>query len=112
MSAVKRVRKRLDKAAAGASGPPGKKASLGSRIEAMKKDGTEGGSEVVVLGTGRAVEKVLGVAGWFEDERDCAVEIRTGTVGTVDDVVVEEGAVEDESRVRKLSCLEATIRLR
>lgn len=117
MAAVKRVRKRLDRAASGSSGPPGKKVPLSAKIEALKKgDGTageEGGTEVVVLGTGKAVEKVLGVASWFENERDCRVELRTRTVGTVDDVVVEEeGGVEDESRVRKLSCLEATIRLR
>lgn len=112
MSAVKRVRKRLDKAACGSSGPPGKKVSLSARVEAMKKgEGTAAdGAEVVVLGTGKAVEKVLGVAGWFEEERDCAVEVRTKTVGTVDDVLVEDG--EDESRVRKMSCLEVTIRLR
>lgn len=116
MSAVRRVRKRLDKAASGSSGPPGKKVALSAKIEAMKTGGTAGddGSEVVVLGTGKAVEKVLGVASWFSDESDCRVEVRTRTVGTVDDVVVEdeEGGVEDESRVRKLSCLEATIRLR
>lgn len=116
MAVVKRVRKRLDKAAAGGSGPPGKKMPLSARIDAMKKtDGTKGdGSEVVVLGTGKAVEKVLGVASWFSDERDCRVEVVTKSVGTVDDVVggEEEGGMGDESRVRKLSCLEVTIRLR
>ena len=113
MAAVKRVRKRLDNAASGSSGPPAKKVALSERIETMKKDGTAGdGTEITVLGTGKAIQKVLAVASWFEDEKDCAVEIRTKTVGTVDDVVVEDGEMEDESRVRKMSCLEATIRLR
>lgn len=114
MAAVKRVRKRLDRAIAGTSGPA-KKVPLGAKIDAMKRaDGTAGdGTEVVVLGTGRAIEKVLAVAGWFSEERDCRVEVRTKTVGTVDDVVDgEEGGMEDESRVRNLSCLEVTIHLR
>ena len=115
MATVKRVRKRLDAAASGSSGPPAKKVALSAKIEAMKTGGTagaDGGAEAVVLGTGKAVQKVLKVASWFSDEKDCAVEVRTRTVGTVDDVVVEDGEMEDESRVRKLSCLEATIKLR
>ncbi|SPO00224.1 related to POP7 Nuclear RNase P subunit [Cephalotrichum gorgonifer] len=119
VSVVKRVRKRLDKASVGASGP-GKKVPLSARIEAMKKaDGTAGdGSEVVVIGTGKAVEKVLRVASWFSDEKDCRVELVTKTVGTVDDIVAKgddgmgDDGMGDESRVRKMSCLEATIRPR
>ena len=82
----------------------------------MKSSGGEGegskGVEVLVTGTGRALEKVLGVAGWFEGQGDCVVEIRTGTVGTVDDVVDEDGEEEEESRVRRVSCLEVVVRLK
>lgn len=115
MAVVKRVRKRLDKAAVGGSKPPNKRMHLSARIEALKKtDGTKGsGAEVVVLGTGKAVEKTLKVASWFSEEKDCAVSIKTKTVGTVDDIVAgDEAEAEDESRVRKLSCLEITIKLR
>ncbi|KAF6811661.1 protein kinase, partial [Colletotrichum musicola] len=60
-----------------------------------------------------AVEKVLSVAAWFSGEKDCEVEVRTRTVGTVDDVVVEgEEEFGGESRVRKVSCLEVTVKLR
>ena len=115
MAVVKRVRKRLDKSASGASTALGKKMPLSARIEALKKaDGTKGdGSEVIVLGTGKAVEKTLRVASWFSEEKDCMVSMRTKTVGTVDDIVMGEDAQgEDESRVRKLSCLVVTITLR
>ena len=75
-------------------------------------DAGAGAAVVTVMATGRAVEKALRVAGWFEQEGDCAVAVRTGTVGTVDDVVVEDGEGEDESRIRKMSCLEVQVRLR
>jgi ribonuclease P/MRP protein subunit POP7 len=58
------------------------------------------------------VEKTLGVAGWFQQQPDCVVELRTRTVGTVDDVIIEDEDVEDSSRIRKLSCLEVIVRLR
>lgn len=112
MSAVKRARKQLDASLRTASAAP-KHASVHSRIEALKRAGggsDADGAEVKVMGTGRAVEKTLAVAGWFEQEGDCEVEVRTGTVGTVDDVV--EGDEEDESRLRKLSYLEVSIKLK
>lgn len=148
MSAVKRVRKKLDASLRAATAPDTKaaprNASLQWRIEGLRQDvaraeqqrtsadGTgdgEGGGgvgvgegrvqPVLVMGTGRAVEKVLGLAGWFGQEGDCVVGIRTRTVGTVDDVVVagggeegDEGDEEDGSRVRKMSCLEVSIRLK
>ncbi len=88
-------------------------------------------STVTVTGTGRAVEKTLRVAAWFQQQGDCEVEIRTKTVGTVDDIVASSSSSssgagngdhevdddenqfeEDESRVRRLSCLEVVVRLR
>lgn len=109
MAVVKRVRKRLDKALVG--GPMTKGMSLAKRVEALKKQDSPGTNpEVLILGTGKAIEKVLNVAAWFEDQNDCVVEVRTKTVGTVDDVVVD-GDAEDESRVRRMSALEVTVRL-
>lgn len=119
MAAVQRVRKTLDRAhlshqnnAAGQ-----KHASLASRIEGLKRSGEDhdrDGKEVEVLvtGTGKALEKVLRVAAWFEEQGDCSVEVRTGTVGTVDDVVDGDGEEEEDSRVRRLSCLEVVVKLK
>ncbi|KAJ4266483.1 hypothetical protein NW762_004470 [Fusarium torreyae] len=112
MAVVKRVRKQLDASLKTTNAAP-KHASVHSRIEALKRTG--GGdvdsAVVTVTGTGRAIEKTLAVASWYEQEGDCEVEVTTGTVGTVDDVVAD-GEEEDESRLRKLSCLEVRIKLK
>jgi ribonuclease P/MRP protein subunit POP7 len=148
MAAVKRARKQLDEQARRRAAEPAQKnASLHARVEALKRgvtgdngsgsgdrNGGEGvvssdGAVVKVMGTGKAVEKTLKVASFFEQQADCAVEIRTGTVGAVDDVVMGEGkgehdegdgqtqedgqtTQEDRSRVRRVSSLEVSIRLR
>ena len=115
MSAVKRAQKLLDKSLRNATAAAPKNSSLHSRVQALQRSGGEDNSDgtaVTVLGTGKAVAKTLGVASWFEQRGDCVVEVRTATVGTVDDVVVGEGEGEDESRVRMLSCLEVVIRLK
>ncbi|KAH7316653.1 Rpp20 subunit of nuclear RNase MRP and P-domain-containing protein [Stachybotrys elegans] len=124
LSAVNRVRKQLERSQRGASAAP-KYASLHSRVEALQRRGAAAeadagaGTVVSVMGTGKAVKKALDVASWFEQQADCAVSVRTRTVGTVDDVVAgeqeeeEEGGMEQgETRVRKLSCLEVLIRLK
>lgn len=67
---------------------------------------------VTIMGTGKAIDKTVRLAGWFEQEGDCDVRLRTKTVGTVDDVVVEDGKGDDTSRVRKVSCLEVVITLK
>lgn len=76
--------------------------------------GKEGGGEEVVLkATGKAVERLLGVAAWFMGEgggEAYIVRVRTGSVGAVDDVVSPEG--EEGSRVRRVSCLEVGVRLK
>lgn len=114
MAVVSRVRKQLDKALKG-NVPSTKGMSLPQRVDLLHRDGgTKAEGEAVVLGTGKAVEKVLSVAAWFEEQGGCDVEIRTRTVGTVDDVVVEEDddGFGGESRVRRVSCLEVTVKLR
>ncbi|KAK1721271.1 Rpp20 subunit of nuclear RNase MRP and P-domain-containing protein [Colletotrichum acutatum] len=115
MSAVSRVRKQLDKSLKG-NAPSTRGLNLNQRIDLLHRDnGTRGANgEAIVLGTGRAIEKVLSIAAWFTEQSDCEVEVRTKTVGTVDDVVLEEEdeGFGEESRVRKISCLEVTVRLR
>lgn len=78
----------------------------------------EGGKEIVwIKGTGRAVEKVLGLAEWFKRRESggrFGVVLRTGSVWAVDDVVRSgegEGDGED-TRVRQVSCLEVGVWLR
>lgn len=84
--------------------------------ELEKEKGGKEREEVLMKGTGRAVERCLAVAGWFMGEEGgekYAVVLRTGSVGAVDDVVSkEEGAEEEGSRVRRVSCLEVGIRLK
>src|SRR5688572_17774934 len=98
MGVAKRARKQLEGSLRKASAAP-KHASLHSRIEALKQGGEMGGQEstVTVMGTGRAIEKTLSVASWFQQQGDCEVEVRTKTVGAIDDVVIEDEDVEDES---------------
>ncbi|KAK7408200.1 hypothetical protein QQX98_009667 [Neonectria punicea] len=113
MAVVTRARKQLDASLQTVGAAP-KFASVHSRVAALQRtasDETEG-AVVAVMGTGRAVEKTLAVASWFEQQGDCLVEVRTRTVGTIDDVVVEDEDVEDVSRLRKMSCLEVSIKLK
>ncbi|ROT41028.1 hypothetical protein SODALDRAFT_322248 [Sodiomyces alkalinus F11] len=120
MAIVNRVRKRLDKSLQGRA-PSTRGMNLAQRVEMLHRDGgTRGGNadgsakcEVIVLGTGKAVEKTLQVASWFMAQGDCLVQVRTKTVGTVDDVVVEGDEFGgDDARVRKMSCLEVVVTLK
>ena len=157
MAIVKRVRKALE--SGGGAQPRSTKGlpltarvaalSTGSRATAGRSnnnnsdgrgDGVSEGSdgEVVVLGTGRAIEKTLNVAAWFQRQSDCRVSLRTRSVTAVDDIVLgggknadgdwdadgdpddadaeqegdDEAEAEDHSRVRMVSCLEVAVRLR
>ncbi|GJN69347.1 ribonuclease P/MRP, subunit POP7 [Purpureocillium lilacinum] len=139
MSAVRRVQKYLDRSLRNATAAAPRNASLHARVEGLRRraaaasattasgqsrgsaaaggadggdDADPGATRVTVMGTGRAVEKVLGVAGWFEQKGDCVVALRTGTVGAVDDIVAENGEAEDESRIRMVSCLEVVVSLK
>ncbi|QUC18010.1 uncharacterized protein UV8b_02251 [Ustilaginoidea virens] len=120
VSAVKRVRKLLAKSLRTA-GPAPKNASLQSRVESLKQNTASASDRppalvVTVAGTGKAIEKTLSLASWFEQEGDCNVCLRTRTVGAVDDIVPREAGEgegeADESRVRKVSCLEVLVSLK
>ncbi|KAI5921816.1 Rpp20 subunit of nuclear RNase MRP and P-domain-containing protein [Camillea tinctor] len=132
-SVTTRVRKQLDRYLRQASSSSkafthklatSKSASLEDRVRAIQHQsrngnttgiGLEDAGEVLVLGTGRAIQKVTEVALFFQNQPDCVVQLRTGSVGTVDDIVVEGeeafGGQPDE-RVRMMSCLEVSIKLR
>ncbi|KAG9241600.1 Rpp20 subunit of nuclear RNase MRP and P-domain-containing protein, partial [Calycina marina] len=114
-STIKRVRTLLSHIESRASGPISFSSKLGPQITAGIKARRDGSKEEVILkGTGRAIEKVLGIAVYWQGQADVVVRVRTGSVGAVDDVV-ENGNDEvetGESRVRRTSCLEVGISLR
>lgn len=137
-SVTSRVRKQLDKNlrqasyanAAFTNRLAGKKhASLDERVRAIQNQhqqrqrgtgagigiGLEDSGEVLVLATGRAIEKAVNVGSFFQKQRDCIVQLRTRSVAAVDDVVIEgeeDFPFGDETRKRMVSCLEVSIRLR
>ena len=67
-------------------------------------DGEEGAEEVVVKGSGKAIEKVLQLAVWFQGQEDVKVVLRTGSVGAIDDIeIVEERKGEKQKSKEKNS---------
>lgn len=132
MGLISKVRKALD------NGPVGLHANTSSkglplvaRIAALQTSASttdaaaaaataEKGHEVLVRGSGRAMAKTLELAAWFQRQKDCSINLRTMTLETVDDVVVDEDgaeeeggfAAEEETRVRNLNCIEVGVRLR
>lgn len=74
--------------------------------------------DVVLVATGRAIQRAVEVGGFFTRERELVVLVRTRTLRAIDDVVVGggddeedgEGEGEDQVRVRNLSCVEVGIR--
>ncbi|KAI0431750.1 Rpp20 subunit of nuclear RNase MRP and P-domain-containing protein [Xylaria sp. FL1042] len=134
-SVTTRVRKQLDKYLRTAASSRNaftnklsqkKNASLGERVRRIQEQsqsaatgglglGLENSGEVLVLGTGRAIQKAAEVALFFQKQPDCIVQLRTGSVAAVDDVVSkEEDGLEGEvtERARMMSSLEVSIRLR
>ena len=84
--------------------------------------------EVFLKATNRAIEKALGIALYFQKQENCQVRLKTGTVGVVDDIVEDPNVDDDatereedgegdetelpESRVRKMTFIEASITLK
>lgn len=115
ISTIKRVRKLLSHVENRAAGPIKFGARSSNEILKDIEAGVGGKAreeEVVMKATGKAIEKLLGIALYWQGQDDVLVRIRTGSVGAVDDVVDAEGVEEDKSRVRRTSCLEVGVRLR
>lgn len=132
MSLVRRVRKALEKAGSQQqqrNGRGGQHQTLATRIAALNDARNKGGSnrsglcedgldDVVLVATGRAIQRAVEVGGFFTRERELVVLVRTRTLRAIDDVVVGggddeedgEGEGEDQVRVRNLSCVEVGIR--
>jgi ribonuclease P/MRP protein subunit POP7 len=97
----------------------------------QRSSGKGGGEEILVKGTGRAIEKVMGIAGFFLENavKECVkVRLGTGSVWAIDDISVVNGGEEEgeemdldgekdeedipDTRVRQVSVLEVWIGLR
>jgi ribonuclease P/MRP protein subunit POP7 len=135
MSAVNRVRgllKQVDRRAAQSAKDVAAKTKRGDRILAAAMAGLDSANkeDVTIKGTGRAIEKVLGLAAWFgerELEEGVSVRLSTSSIWAVDDVVrtpeaagtsahQTDGEAADaevpDSRMRRVSVLEAKISMR
>ncbi|KAI9671590.1 MAG: hypothetical protein M1829_004595 [Trizodia sp. TS-e1964] len=97
IAAVKRVRKLLD--------PPHTTQAL------------SGGKhrEVLLQAASKAIEKALSLALHFQAQADYIVQIRTGSVGTVDDIIMpavfESGHSEENSQNGELEIPESRVRM-
>lgn len=117
ISTVKRVRSYLSEIEKRSSTSTAKIDLLGSatdreklnRIISEPEDQGSKGEAVMVKATGKAIEKALQIALYFQGQNDCEITLKTGSVGAVDDF--EEGGVEG-SRVRRTSMLEVGIKLK
>ena len=100
MAAVKRVKKLLthiEKRAMQDVDITRGKEGLKKLAAASEALGTNG-EKVVVKASGRAIEQALKVGEWFkskEGELACKVEVRTGSLQVVDDLVEAQGEEED-----------------
>lgn len=54
----------------------------------------EGKVEVVLKATGKAIAKAMSLGVWFQDKEEYGILVRTGTVGAIDDITIEEEEVE------------------
>jgi len=118
---IKRVRKFLNEIDKRAMGKidllgPGRDRE---KIESTARGFDKRGEEVLVKGTGKAIEKVLRIALFFQGQDDVVVKLRTGSVGAIDDIIVDgDGAADEagddlpETRLRKTSVLEVAVSLR
>lgn len=126
ISAVKRVRSLLKEAdkRATQSALSQKKNQRGDPIMAAaqasinKENKSE---EVIIKATGKAIEKATELALYFQQQDDCRIMLRTGTVEAIDDIIEKPGAKRKrddddgelpETRIRRTSVMEVIVTLR
>lgn len=77
--------------------------------------GPEDAAEVLVIGTGRAIKKVAMVALVYQKRRGFVVQLRTGSVAAIDDVILkDDDGLEGHAteRARLTSSIEVSIKNR
>lgn len=90
MSAVKRVRKLLQQAEKRAM--QGKLSLSDEERNVQKKPRKESDAkneeeEILLHATGKAIGKAMNLALFFQQQNDCIVRIRTGSVNAIDDII-------------------------
>ncbi|MCJ1431579.1 hypothetical protein MMC27_000933 [Xylographa pallens] len=96
ISVVKRVRKLLAQVDKRAMGKvdllSGKGSGKGSDRQNLSELGKQDAvpEEVTLKATNKAIERALGLALFFQGQDDCRVRLKTGSVGVIDDIVVNE----------------------
>lgn len=113
MAAVKRVQKLLDVVdkresqsaldkARRKGGKPGggTKHELDEAAKIMAANGKDKSreGEVVMKGTGKAIEKTLGLGLFFQQRDEYSVTIQTSSVGAIDDIVEKESSQDDKEQ--------------
>ncbi|KAF2482149.1 Rpp20 subunit of nuclear RNase MRP and P-domain-containing protein [Neohortaea acidophila] len=63
--------------------------TLESKRKRRRVEDGGGGEEVVMKGTGKAIQKVMELGLWFQQREGYRVRLRTGSVGAVDDIVLQ-----------------------
>ncbi|MCJ1393587.1 hypothetical protein MMC18_006462 [Xylographa bjoerkii] len=92
ISVVKRVRKllaQIDKRAMGKVDLLSGQGSDRQRLSQLGKQDKDS-EEVTLKATNKAIERALGLALFFQGQEDCRVRLKTGSVGVIDDIVVDE----------------------
>jgi hypothetical protein len=73
--------------------------AIAEEAENQRRDNTKNGDhgeEVLLKGTGKAVQKVLELGLWFQLREDqYVVKLKTGSVGAIDDIEAQDDEVSD-----------------
>lgn len=116
VSALKRVRKHLsliDKRSTGKVDLINGKGSDKQKLRALGENESDGKGkepeEVVLKATGKAIEKALNLALFFQGQQDCKVRLRTGGVGVVDDIVEADEPVIAQTEIKIPSLVASSI---
>jgi len=118
MAIVRRARAALDNGPQKMKGLPlmARIAALGVREgrgkEELRGPVTDALDDVVLVGTGKAIQRALEVGCFFRRNKDLTVVFRTRSVAAIDDIVMDDEDVdeEDQVRLRHMSCVEVGIR--
>ncbi|KAI9703235.1 MAG: hypothetical protein M1836_007800 [Candelina mexicana] len=93
VSAVKRTRKLLNQIDKRSMGKVNLLGKGKDRDKVLQTGRVEKGEpeEVVLKATGKAIEKALSLALFFQGQEDCKVKIRTGSIMVIDDIIEVPG---------------------